>query len=269
MKNGCVLSDRPAVGSDAARDLFHIPDVNWTARSLLAATGAAFCVLLTAISATASVKRAKEARTVELAVADEAELMAEFADFLAERTAEARASLDAPRLKPAKTTAAILEEGPAAKGVIDFDFSLLTVAALKGEERRCLADAIYYEARSESRLGQAAVADVVLNRVASAIYPNSICEVVYQGSERRTGCQFSFTCDGSMKARRNEQKYAEAELMAGAMLAGVRAPVSRYATHYHADYVSPPWAQKLTPTATIGVHKFYRFPSRRVVASAE
>lgn len=248
---------------------YDFPEVNWTARSLLAATGAAFCVLLTAITATASVKRAQEARTVELAVADEAELMSEFADFLASRTAEVRISLEAPRLKPAKNVDTMFEKASAARDSVDFDFSVLTIAALKGEERRCLADAIYFEARSESRLGQAAVADVVLNRVASPVYPNSICEVVYQGSERRTGCQFSFTCDGSLKARRNERKYAEAELMAGAMLAGLRAPVSRYATHYHADYVSPPWAQKLTPTATIGAHKFYKFPVRRIVASAE
>jgi len=109
---------------------------------------------------------------------------------------------------------------------------------------------------------------VVLNRVASPVYPDTICGVVYQGSERRTGCQFSFTCDGSMKARRNQRQWREAELMAGAVMAGIRAPVSRNATHYHADYVSPPWADTLSPTAVIGTHKFYRFPSKSIVAAA-
>ena len=112
------------------------------------------------------------------------------------------------------------------------------------------------------------VADVVLNRVASSRYPNSICGVVFQGSERRTGCQFSFTCDGSMSMRLNKRKWAASEELAGAILAGLRVPVSRNATHYHANYVTPYWAAKLTPTATIGTHKFYRFPSRRKVADA-
>jgi spore germination cell wall hydrolase CwlJ-like protein len=107
----------------------------------------------------------------------------------------------------------------------------------------------------------------VLNRVASPVYPGSICGGVYQGSERRTGCQFSFTCDGSMKLRLNERKWREAEDLAGGIIAGLRKPVSRNATHYHADYVSPPWANRLTPTATIGTHKFYRFPNRPTVAS--
>jgi spore germination cell wall hydrolase CwlJ-like protein len=170
-----------------------------------------------------------------------------------------------PAARPARGVA--IGEGVIAD-FVDFDFTQVTIAKLDAEERRCLAQAIYYEARSESRIGQLAVADVVLNRVASPIYPNSICEVVYQGSERRTGCQFSFTCDGSMQARLNKTKWKESEDLAGAILAGLRVPVSRNATHYHANYVSPDWSQRLTPTATIGTHKFYRFPDRATVASA-
>ncbi|MEL6213550.1 MAG: cell wall hydrolase, partial [Pseudomonadota bacterium] len=127
---------------------------------------------------------------------------------------------------------------------------------------------IYYEARSEKRVGQLAVADVVLNRVDSSVYPDSICGVVFQGSERVTGCQFSFTCDGSMDRRLNKRLWKRADDLAGAILAGVRVPVSRNATHYHADYVNPPWAEKLTPTAVIGTHKFYKFPNRRTAAAA-
>lgn len=201
-------------------------------------------------------------------VADEAQIVTDFANYLADETASARRAMTAPRLKPAISPAAMIAEGSPIADLVDFDFSTIEIAKLDGEERTCLAQAIYYEARSESRVGQLAVADVVLNRVASPVYPDTICEVVFQGSKRRTGCQFSFTCDGSMKARLNERKWRDSEMLAGAVLAGIRKPVSRYATHYHADYVSPPWADTLTPTAVIGAHKFYRFPNRSIVAAA-
>lgn len=247
---------------------FHWREVNWTARSLLAVAGVAVCILMTAMSATASVKEAKIARAAAEDLADEAELVADYAKFLAEATAMAREELEAPRLKPAPRPAVIAGAAPRIDDLVAVDFTDFDVARLEGAERKCLAEAIYYEARSESRVGRMAVADVVLNRVASPIYPDSICEVVYQGAERRTGCQFSFTCDGSMKARRNQRQWREAELLAGAIMAGVRKPVSRNATHYHANYVSPPWAETLSPTAVIGTHKFYRFQSKSIVAAA-
>jgi spore germination cell wall hydrolase CwlJ-like protein len=247
---------------------FHWREVNWTARSLLAVAGVAVCIMMTAMSATASVKESKIARATAEGLADEAALAAEFTAYLAEATAMARADLDAPRVKPAARPAALAAASPRLDDLVAIDFSDFDVARLEAEERTCLAEAIYYEARSESRVGRMAVADVVLNRVASPVYPDTICGVVYQGSERRTGCQFSFTCDGSMKARRNQRQWREAELMAGAVMAGIRAPVSRNATHYHADYVSPPWADTLSPTAVIGTHKFYRFPSKSIVAAA-
>ncbi|GAB4532829.1 MAG: hypothetical protein Kow00133_21000 [Amphiplicatus sp.] len=243
-------------------------DVSLTARSLLAAASLSVCVVMSALSAAVSVERADAARAAEAALADEAALVADYAAFLAAQTARARESLDAPRVKPAKPFRAILAHYDPAADLVGFDFTQLEVARIDAEERRCLAQAIYYEARSESRVGQLAVADVVLNRVASPLYPNSICGVVFQGSERRTGCQFTFTCDGSLRARLNERKWAEAQDLAGAIMAGLRVPVSRNATHYHADYVSPPWAERLTPTAAIGTHRFYRFPSRTTVASA-
>jgi len=242
--------------------------VNWTLRSLLAAGLLSVCVVATALSATVSAERAAAEREAALQVVRDAKLVAELVEHLAAETAEARNALDLPRLKPAKATRAMLSPDDALSDFVAFDFSTLALAKQDAGERRCLAQAIYYEARSEPRVGQLAVADVVLNRVESGLYPNSICGVVFQGAHRTTGCQFSFTCDGSMDARLNQRKWRASEDLAGAVLAGVRAPVSRNATHYHASYVAPRWAKKLTPTATIGTHKFYRFPSRSTVAAA-
>lgn len=246
----------------------HWPEVNWTARSLLAATGVAVCLMMTAMSATASVKRSATARAAADAVADEAEMVADLAAYLATETANARAALDAPDLRPAVAIGERVAGGAPIADLVDFDFSKVEEARQMAEERRCLAQAIYYEAGGEPRLGQMAVADVVLNRVASPLYPDSICGVVFQGSQRRTGCQFSFTCDGSMKRRLNQRRWANAEALAGAVLAGVRAPVSRNATHYHADYVSPGWAAEMAPTASIGAHRFYKLAPRSTYAAA-
>jgi hypothetical protein len=124
---------------------------------------------------------------------------------------------------------------------------------------QCLTAAVYYEARSESWEGQRAVAQVVLNRARHPAFPRSVCGVVYQGSQRRTGCQFSFTCDGSLRARRDPAAWARARNVAGAALAGsVYGPVG-HATHYHASYVQPWWAASLRRAVTVGSHIFYRW----------
>jgi len=243
-------------------------DINWTMRSLLAAGLLSVCVVASAVSATVGAKRADVEYKAQLALAQKADLVADLADYLAAETAAVRVALSEPRLKPAKPIAAQISSNDSLANLVNFDFTSLTVAKLDAEERTCLSQAIYYEARSEPRIGQLAVADVVLNRVSSPIYPGSICEVVFQGSERRTGCQFSFTCDGSMQARLNKRKWKASTELAGAILAGIRVPVSRNATHYHANYVDPYWADQLTPTAAIGTHKFYKFKSRRTVAAA-
>jgi hypothetical protein len=100
---------------------------------------------------------------------------------------------------------------------------------------------------------------VVLNRVRHPAFPKSVCGVVYQGSKRRTGCQFSFTCDGSLRARRDPAAWARARRVAGAALAGsVYGPVG-HATHYHASYVQPWWAASLKRAVTVGSHIFYRW----------
>ena len=123
----------------------------------------------------------------------------------------------------------------------------------------CLTSAIYYEAGQESTDGQRAVAQVVLNRVRHPAFPSSVCGVVYEGSTRVTGCQFTFTCDGSMTRGPVPALWNHARKVAGEMLGGrVYAPVG-HATHYHADYVVPYWASSLVKTSVQGVHIFYRW----------
>lgn len=122
----------------------------------------------------------------------------------------------------------------------------------------CLAQAIYYEAAGEGIDGGRAVAQVVLNRVRHPAYPASVCGVVYQGSERATGCQFSFTCDGSLGRAPGPSAWATARRLAEEALAGrVFGPVG-HATHYHANYVLPYWADSLDKAVQVGRHIFYR-----------
>lgn len=132
----------------------------------------------------------------------------------------------------------------------------------------CLTTAIYYEARSEPVDGQRAVAQVVLNRVRDRAFPGSVCGVVWQGSNRATGCQFSFTCDGSLDRPRDPIAWARARVVALGMLAGESyAPVGS-ATHYHTTAISPWWAPSLRRIGTIGSHIFYRWaaPLERALA---
>lgn len=141
---------------------------------------------------------------------------------------------------------------------------LLRVANPNDEARalECLTQAVYYEAAWESRPGQEAVAQVVLNRVRHPVFPKSVCGVVYQGSERRTGCQFSFTCDGSLKRVPNPQAWLRARDVAARALNGYVMEGVGGATHYHADYVFPYWGPSLTKLTQLGAHIFYRFPGK-------
>jgi spore germination cell wall hydrolase CwlJ-like protein len=142
--------------------------------------------------------------------------------------------------------------------------SIVFRAASSADQLRsldCLAQAVYYEARSESEDGQRAVAQVVLNRVRHPAYPNSVCGVVYQGPQRAGGgCQFTFTCDGSLAAVPSGPAWTLARRIAAEALAGlVYAPVGE-ATHYHSQQVVPAWAFRLAKVAVIGAHSFYRLP---------
>lgn len=123
----------------------------------------------------------------------------------------------------------------------------------------CLSQAIYYEAARESEEGQRAVAQVVLNRARHPAYPASVCAVVYQGAERPTGCQFSFTCDGSLARAPMKSYWDRARRLADEALKGHVVAAVGNATHYHANYVLPYWAPTLVKNAVIGAHIFYRW----------
>jgi spore germination cell wall hydrolase CwlJ-like protein len=126
----------------------------------------------------------------------------------------------------------------------------------------CLTKALYFEARGEPLVGQIAVAEVILNRVDSELYPNSVCGVVHQGANLRTGCQFSFMCDGKPEIIGNRMIFAELGNVAWAMLRGMPRIFTDQATHYHNRSVSPYWARHLDRTVRIGAHIFYRQSSR-------
>ena len=125
----------------------------------------------------------------------------------------------------------------------------------------CLAQAVYYEARSEGEAGERAVAQVVLNRVRHPAWPNSVCGVVYQGPMRAGGgCQFTFTCDGSLRFAPMGGAWDEARRIAAEALGGRTYDPVGLATHYHTNAVFPAWAPRLTKTNVIGAHIFYRLP---------
>jgi len=141
-------------------------------------------------------------------------------------------------------------------------FSRLSSQQLQ-RERQCLAEAIYFEARSEGAMGKLAVAEVVLTRVADKRYPGTICGVVYQGSHRTTGCQFSWTCDGLRDVPAENGAWNKSKNLAAYVMLDVEwEDVTGNATHYHADYVSPYWAPTLDETTTVGKHIFYRWVNR-------
>ena len=124
--------------------------------------------------------------------------------------------------------------------------------------KSCLARAIYFEARSESMLGQLAVATVILNRSKAEHYPSSICGVVYQGASRLNACQFSFACDGQSDLPQTGRAW-ETALAVTAMALSDDKPVGSVAaaTFYHADYVNPYWSKSMNRLTKIGRHIFY------------
>ena len=125
-------------------------------------------------------------------------------------------------------------------------------------EARCLAEGMYFEARGESVRGQLAVGRVIMNRVASDTYPNTICGVVYQNDDKPNRCQFSFACDGKSDRPRNAKAWMRAQYIASLAMNGLSKNVVGDSTHYHAVYSHPFWANELAPTKVVGHHKFYR-----------
>ncbi len=133
----------------------------------------------------------------------------------------------------------------------------------KGDDSfQCLAEALYFEARGESVKGQFAVAEVILNRVDSPDFPNSVCGVIHQGTGRKYACQFTYTCDGRKEVIGEPIAYARAAKIAAITLKGTARPLTEGATFYHTLHVKPRWAKKFEKTAAIGVHQFYRMPTR-------
>lgn len=139
-------------------------------------------------------------------------------------------------------------------------FVLRAKASEEARALLCLTQAIYYEAALEPTPGQEAVAQTVLNRMRHPAFPKSVCGVVFQGSSQLTGCQFSFTCDGSRARPPIEPFWSRARAVAARALAGyVMAPVG-LATHYHADYVLPRWGPTMIKIRQFGSQIFYRYP---------
>jgi hypothetical protein len=132
----------------------------------------------------------------------------------------------------------------------------------------CLASAAVYEAGADAE-SQRAVMQVVLNRVRRAGFPKTVCGVVYDGAERDTGCQFSFTCDGSVDRRPEHDGWAEARLRARQALSGYVFAAIGTATHYHTDWIVPYWSSSLAKVAKVHSHIFYRHwgPKERQLSS--
>ena len=197
--------------------------------------------------------------------------------FLIDPGAKDRAWASLPRPAAVKQPALMqispseaIERGvqPSALGAaLPFTFTALDATSRERAEK-CLAEAVYYEAGSEDEDGQRAVAQVVLNRVRHGAFPNSVCGVVYQGSERTTGCQFTFTCDGSLSRIPSHAGWRRALEVARRALDGeVFAPVG-HATHYHATWMVPYWASSVAMVGRIGGHIFYSWKGATGSAAA-
>lgn len=141
------------------------------------------------------------------------------------------------------TTAAALAALPRASG---------------GADWVCLSEALYFEARGETVKGQIAVAEVILNRVASSRFPDTVCGVINQGTGRKYACQFTYTCDGRPEHISNATAFERVGKIARMMLDGAPRTLARGATYYHTTAVRPSWAARFRKTARHGVHVFYK-----------
>jgi spore germination cell wall hydrolase CwlJ-like protein len=132
--------------------------------------------------------------------------------------------------------------------------------ATGGAEWRCLAEALYFEARGETVEGQVAVAEVILNRVDNRAFPNTVCGVIRQGTGKRYRCQFTYNCDGIPEVIAEPRAFQRVGKVARLMLDGAERALTNGATHYHTMAVNPRWSRVYNRTATIGYHHFYRRP---------
>lgn len=164
----------------------------------------------------------------------------------------------------APAPAMVLAAPEAVAAATDSPLAALAAAAPAqgGSDWQCLTEALYFEARGESLRGIFAVAEVILNRVDSPAYPNTVCGVVNQGTGGLYQCQFTYTCDGHAEHVNDRASWNRVGQVARAMLDGAPRTLTHGATHYHTTEVSPSWAQRYPQTARIGAHLFYRQPTR-------
>ena len=174
---------------------------------------------------------------------------------LAETEARALGALGEDKLKS-------LLQRPETQVTYSRDWIDAQAAVKGGKQWRCLAEALYFEARGESVKGQFAVAEVILNRVDSAAYPDTVCAVINQGTGRKYACQFTYTCDGHKEVIAEPRAFERVGKVAHLMLNGAPRGLTEGATHYHTRAVRPSWSRKFPRTASIGVHHFYRQPTR-------
>lgn len=177
----------------------------------------------------------------------------------AEQIAETSAALR-PGPDPAQLALAIA--APAVAAAVQPTPVVERVAAAKpsrASELECLTQAVYFEARGESSRGQQAVATVIMNRTKSPKFPSTVCGVVYQGANRRHGCQFSFACDGRAERVVENTAWQRARGVAARALSGAVLRDVGGATHFHTTEVAPAWGPRMLRTAQVGLHVFYRF----------
>ena len=156
------------------------------------------------------------------------------------------------------------ERGVAAESGIIYDGEFLAdlPSANGGSQWECLAEALYFEARGETIRGMFAVGEVILNRVDSDAYPDTLCGVINQGTGRRFACQFTYTCDGRAEVINEPGAWERVGKVARILIDGAPRVLTGGATHYHTKAVSPSWARRFPRTAAIGSHYFYRQPVR-------
>jgi spore germination cell wall hydrolase CwlJ-like protein len=183
-------------------------------------------------------------------------------------------SAEREAMRHVEPVASVSEAGPSASEDLvsramtgdlryDRDWLLSRPAPRRSDaEYVCLKEAIYHEARGETVYGQFAVAEVILNRVDSPAYPDSVCGVVHQNAHLRNACQFSYACNGRSRAMPEPRARALAARIADIMLSGADRELTDGATHFHATWVNPSWSRSFLRTAQIGVHVFYRQPVR-------
>jgi spore germination cell wall hydrolase CwlJ-like protein len=171
---------------------------------------------------------------------------------------EEKRALGAVSLQRLKTMLTAPKARPVAGSDLSRDWVDSQPEASGGPELKCLAEALYFEARGETVKGQVAVAEVIMNRVKSERFPSTACDVINQGTGRKHRCQFSYTCDGLAETISEPVAYSRVSKVARAVLDGRVPDLTDGATHYHTTAVNPKWSKVYVKTASIGDHVFYR-----------